>query len=146
MPSPDHEPLLRTSFFRVLIDDVDLGFAEISRLSSQDDVGEGNHRRRFETVVLRRALTRSHELYTWRRHILDGKDDRRTVTIQQLDAPGGRIANAWHLVAARPVRWSGPDFDAMESRIAYEELELAFDDLVWLEQNEERGGRRGSSA
>jgi phage tail-like protein len=136
MPSPDQEPLLRTSFFRVLIDDVELGFAEISRLSSHDDIAEADHRHRFEPLVLRRALTRSRDLYSWRRHILDGKDDRRTVTIQQLDAPGGRIANAWRLVAARPVRWSGPEFDAMESRIAYEELELAFEDLVWLHETE----------
>ena len=74
--------------------------------------------------------------------------DLRVVLAPQLDqdvTPSAWIAVA-HLVAARPVRWSGPDFDAMESRIAYEELELAFDDLVWLEQNEERGGRRGSSA
>jgi phage tail-like protein len=136
MPSPDHEPLLRTNFFRVLIDDVELGFAEISRLSSQDDIDEDDRGRRFETVVLRRALTRSHELYAWRRQVLEGKDDRRTVTIQQFDGPGGRIANAWRLVAARPVRWSGPEFDAMEGRIAYEELELAFDDLVWLEETD----------
>ena len=129
MPSPDHEPLLRTSFFRVLIDDAELGFATVSRLSSRDAEDD----RRYETVVLRRALTRSSELYAWRRHILDGKDDRRTVTIEQLEAPGVQIANAWRLVGARPVRWSGPEFDAMESRIAYEEVELEFDDLVWLD-------------
>jgi hypothetical protein len=131
MPSPDHEPLLRTSFFRVLIADTELGFVSISRLSSSDV--DDDHR--YDTVVLRRALTGSRELYAWRRHILDGKDDRRTVTIEQLEAPGARTANAWRLVGARPVRWSGPDFDAMESRIAYEEVELEFDDLVWLDRN-----------
>ena len=129
MPSPDHEPLLRTSSFRVLIDDAELGFAAVSRLSSRD----AEDGRRYDTVILRRALTGSQELYAWRRHILDGKDDRRTVTIEQLEAPGARIANAWRLVGARPVRWSGPDFDAMESRIAYEEIELEFEDLVWLD-------------
>ena len=129
MPSPDHEPLVRTSFFRVLIDDAELGFAKISRLSSHDAEGD----RRYETVILRRALSGSRELYAWRRHILDGKDDRRTVTIEQLEAPGARTANAWQLVGARPVRWSGPEFDATESRIAYEEIELEFDDLVWLD-------------
>ena len=131
MPSPDHEQLLRTSFFRVLIEDAELGFVTISRLSSRDD----EHDRRYETVILRRALTASRDLYAWRRQILDGKDDRRTVTIEQLDAPGARIANVWRLVGARPVRWTGPDFDAMESRIAYEEVELEFDDLVWLDHN-----------
>ena len=134
MPSPDREPLLRTSFFRVLVDDVELGFAQISRLASSDADDGSESRTRFDPVVLRRALTRSRELYEWRRHIVDGKNDRRAVTIEQLEAPDGDVANAWRLVGARPVRWSGPEFDAAESRIAYEELELAFDDLVWLEE------------
>jgi phage tail-like protein len=135
MPSPDREQLLRTNSFRVLIDEKELGFATISRLSSSDAEDGHEHRHRYETVVLRRALTGSRDLYAWRRQVLDGKDDRRTVTIEQLEAPGARVANAWRLVEARPVRWSGPDFDAMESRIAYEEIELEFDDLVWLDQN-----------
>ena len=29
----------------------------------------------------------------------------------------------------------GPRFDAMSNDIAFEELELTFDDLVWLEHN-----------
>ena len=39
MPARDHEPLLRTSFFRVLIGERELGFAEVSELSSKTDAG-----------------------------------------------------------------------------------------------------------
>ena len=88
---------------------------------------------RFPTVVLRRALTSSTELYDWRRLIVAGKDDRRDVTIRQLSAPGGEVVNSWRLVRAWPSRWSGPAFDAMSNDIAWEELELSFDDLVWLD-------------
>jgi phage tail-like protein len=137
MPSREPEPLLRTSYFRVLIDERELGFAQISRLTSETELttpaGERPHR--FETVVLRRALTHSTELFDWRRRTLAGDDDRREVTIQQLESPGGRIANSWQLVGAWPCRWSGPAFDALDSSVAYEELELAFDDLIWLEPN-----------
>jgi hypothetical protein len=61
MPGRDHEQLLRTSYFRVLIGERELGFAEISPLSSKTDadVPGREHRQQFETVVLRRALTRS---------------------------------------------------------------------------------------
>jgi phage tail-like protein len=137
MRDREHEPLLRTSYFRVLIDERELGFAEVSRLTSETDLmaEAGDRRHRFETVVLRRALTRSPELYDWRRRIVDGDDDRRVVTIHQLQSPGGRIANSWNLVGAWPCRWSGPAFNALDGNIAYEELELAFDDLVWLEQH-----------
>ncbi len=135
MPSRKQDPLLRTSNFVVLIGDRELGFAEVSRLTSETnpDVPDHRHGHRFATVVLRRALTRSSELYDWRRLIVDGKDDRRDVTIRQLSTPGGKLANAWRLVGAWPCRWSGPSFDAMSNDIAFEELELMFDDLIWLD-------------
>ena len=128
---PEHEaaPLLGTSHFRVLIGREELGFAEVSPLSSEVDpeTGEG-----FAHVILRRALTRDTTLFDWRRAVADGKRDRRTVTIHQLEGPGGRIANSWRLVRAWPCRWSGPALNALESGIAFEEVELAFDDLVWV--------------
>ena len=119
--------------FEVLIGDRELGFAEVGRLSSETDLEAIEPgRNRFATVVLRRAITTSSELFDWRRAIVAGKDDRRDVTIRQLSAPGGKAVNAWRLVGARPVRWSGPAFDALHADIAFEEIELAFDDLVWL--------------
>jgi len=137
MPSREPESLLRTSCFEVLIGDRELGFAEVGRLTSETDLDAPPDRpvHRFATVVLRRALTRSTELYDWRRLIVDGKDDRRDVTIRQLSAPGGEVVNSWRLVRAWPCRWSGPAFDAMNNHIACEEIELTFDDLIWLDHN-----------
>lgn len=142
MPGREHEPLLRTSYFRVLIGERELGFAEISPLSSKTDAGVPGqeHRQHFETVILRRALTRSTDLYDWRRRIVDGSDDRRDVTIHQLEGPEGAAANTWRLIGAWPCRWSGPAFNALTSELAFEELELAFADLVWLEQTTTQGG------
>src|SRR6058998_3323726 len=101
------EQLLRTSYFRVLIGDREIGVAEISRLTSRTDVEQPKeHRHRFDTVVLRRALTGSTELYEWRRRVAEGGDDRRDVTIHQLEGPDGAIANTWRLVDAWPSRWS----------------------------------------
>ena len=117
----------------------EIGFSEVGPLTSETDLTFPEEPYdRFETVVLRRALTRSPELYEWRRRIVDGKRDRRTVTISQLDGPGGRIVNSWRLVQAWPRRWSGPTLDAVEGGLAYEELELAFDDLVWLDEPTKR--------
>jgi phage tail-like protein len=116
--------LFGTSHFRVLIGRRELGFSEVSRLSSEADTAE--------VVVLRRALTQSTELYEWRRRVADGGDDRREVTIQLLDAADGSVVNSWRLEGAWPRRWSGPSFDAGGNAVAMEELELAYDDLVWL--------------
>jgi phage tail-like protein len=142
MPERDHEPLLRTSFFRVLIGEREFGFAEVSRLSSATDGGVPvrEHRQHFETVIFRRALSRSTELYDWRRRIVDGVDDRRDITIHQLESPDGAIANSWRLVGAWPCRWSGPAFNALGGELAIEELEVAFADLIWLEQTTTQGG------
>ncbi len=132
MPDRTLEPLLGTSHFRVLIGRREVGFSEVGSVTSQTDVTlAADARHAFGTVVLRRALTRSTELYDWRRAIVAGKNDRRPVTIQLLDGPGGNVAGSWQLVGAWPSRWSGPALNALASGIAYEELELTFDDVVW---------------
>lgn len=131
------EPLLRINCFEVLIGDRALGFAEVGRLTSETDFSAHPDRpvHRFAPVVLKRALTTSTELYDWRRVIAGGRNDRRDVTIRQLSAPAGEVVNAWKLLRAWPCRWSGPAFDAMNDGIAYEEIELMYDDLVWLENH-----------
>lgn len=143
MPDRGAEPLLAATAFRVFIGERELGFSEVSRVTSATDVAapaqEARHR--FDTVVLRRALTRSTELYDWRMRIHAGADDRRVVTICQLDAPAGEIVNTWRLVGAWPCRWSGPAFDALTSAAALEEVELVFDDLVWAPDRTPPPGR-----
>lgn len=65
----DGRPLLGTSNFPILIGKQELGFCEVTRLTSETDLAaplaERGHR--FATVVLRRALSRSTELYDCRR-------------------------------------------------------------------------------
>ena len=139
MPARE-QSLYGTSHFRVLIGKRELGFAEIGPLSSRTDLGPTAEERthRFETIVLRRALSQSTELYDWRRNILRGKADHREVTIHQLAAAGGEIVNSWRLEGAWPCRWTGPSFNALATDVAIEELELAYDELVWLEHPSKR--------
>jgi phage tail-like protein len=132
MPVRELPPLLGTSHFRVLIGRQELGFAEVSSITSE--TCESEHR--FDAVVLRRALTQSTELYDWRRKIVAGKRDRRAVTIQQLASAGGEVVNAWRLEGAWPRKWSGPSFNAAGNDVAMEEIELCFDDVVWLQEPE----------
>ena len=136
--------MLGTSHFRVQIGRQEVGCCDVSRLTSETDltVPPAERCHGFETVVLRRALTGERELYDWRRRIVEGAKDRRSVTIHQLEAPAGGVVNSWRLIRAWPCRWSGPAFNALESGIAYEELELAFDDLVWLENRPAPSTRR----
>jgi phage tail-like protein len=138
MSRASEEPLLATHCFRVFVRRRELGFASVSGLTSLTELEapDGEHRHRFEPVVLRRALSDSRELYEWRRRIAAGRSDKRPVTIEQLVRPGGPVVNAWRLVDAWPVRWSGPSFDALQPGIAWEELELVYADLLWLEKGD----------
>lgn len=130
MLSHDPDPLLGTNHFRVLIGGHEVGFSDVGPLTSETALPH-DRAHTFGTVVLRRALTTSSELFEWRRRIVGGADDRRDVAVQQLESAGGPVVNSWRLVRAWPCRWSGPAFDAREGGIAYEEIELAFEDLVW---------------
>jgi hypothetical protein len=135
VPSQREEALLRISSFVVLIGDREFAFSEVGPLTSATDpdapTPDKRHAHRYAPVILRRALSTSRELYDWRRAIVGGKKDRRDVVIRQLSAPGGSVVNTWRLVNAWPSRWSGPSFNALCSDIAFEELELTFDDLIW---------------
>ena len=135
MPSQREEALLRINSFVVLIGDQEFAFSEAGPLTSATDpeapTPDKRHAHRYAPVILRRAVSTSRELYDWRRAIVSGKKDRRDVVIRQLSAPGGGVVNSWRLVNAWPLRWSGPSFNALRSDIAFEELELTFDDLIW---------------
>jgi hypothetical protein len=99
-------PLLGTSHFRVLIGRREVGFCEISRVTSATDVALPPDERApgFETVVLRRALTQSTDLYDWRRKIATGK-------------------------RARIVKHMSGPFNARASDVAMEEITLAYERL-----------------
>ena len=116
----------------MLIGRREVGFAEVGPLVSDGEP---------PSLVVRRALAAgATELFDWRR-----KGDARVVTIEQLESAGGRVANAWRLVNARPLKWTGPALNASSNDVAMEELELVYDELVWLEPESEGGlasGRR----
>jgi hypothetical protein len=141
MADREGDALLRTSSFVVLIGDKEFGFAEAGPLTSATDFETPDRKpaNRFAPVILRRAVGTSTDLFDWRRAIVAGKQDRRDVVVRQLSAPAGRVVNAWRLVKAWPSRWSGPSFNALHADIAFEEVELMFDDLLWL-PTKDRGG------
>jgi hypothetical protein len=119
------------SGFLVFIGDKELGIESISPLQLEDpDPVDGEI---LQTVVLRRAVSTDRTFHQWRTAITNDKDDARDVTIVQLhgDPRERRAINIWRLRAAWPIRWSGPDFDARSDEIAFEELEVTYDQVEW---------------
>jgi len=133
---PDERPASAANFI-VLIGDREIGFCRISRLSSEDGAAtdptaaDRAPRSRYAPVVLTRALGRGRQLFDWRQEAVAGRDAKRRVTIRQLDPEGRETVNSWILEGAYPVRWTGPAFDAGAANLAFEEIEIVFDRLIW---------------
>ena len=128
-------PPFSGAHFRVLIGEKEVGFCRITRLHVADsDPGpqDAGSVSRPPSVVLRRAITQDKDLYHWRVRVAGGKRDLRPVTIQQCDPGGETILNTWVLHGCQPVRWSGPEFNALGSDVLWEEVELTCERIEWL--------------
>lgn len=133
----DGQPLLGNNF-RVLIDGTEVGISEVSPLTSETEPSAPRADSRYRTVVLRRAVTGSRELFGWREQAHAGKPAERSVVIQHFDQTGRPAVGAWELEGAWPCRWSGPALNAADSEsVACEELELAYERLVWHDETKE---------
>ena len=127
--------------FLVEIDGVQsAGFTECTGLSTETDVieyREGSDRggvrkipglAKFTNIVLKRGLTRSRDLWNWRKVIIDGGIDRRSGAIIVLGDDHAAVARfrfreGWHS------KWEGPTFNARSSEVAIETLEIAHEGL-----------------
>lgn len=84
----------------------------------------------FGTVVLKRGLARSADLWSWFSLVGEGAYAQRlNVTITQFDQ-SGRGVFAWTLLKAMPVRFKAPDLNASNNEVAIEELHLVHEGLA----------------
>jgi len=126
------------------------GFSQVSGLSSESDVIE--HRVgsspnvfslpgkvRFGNIVLRKGCTASSELYEWRRRIERGEDDRRSGSVVLLDANMQEKAR-WNFYDAWPCRYVAPQFDAADTTVSIETLELCVQRIERVSSETVAGG------
>ena len=123
--------------FRIEVEGVVVGgFSEVSGLEIEVDTeeyAEGGTNdfvhvlpkgTKYGRVVLQRGITQSDTLWKWQSDVRNGKIERHTVHIVLLDEEG-EDAWDWRCLDAYPTKWAGPDFNATDSKIAVERLELA---------------------
>jgi phage tail-like protein len=115
------------------------GFSECSGLESTmqpEEHREGGsmtvlkfaQRVTWSNIRLKRGVTISDELWNWYFAFVEGKGSRRDGIIalqNDLHIP----VKTWRFKRGIPVKWSGPSFNAAESRLAVEELEIAHEGL-----------------
>ncbi|MEO8449433.1 MAG: phage tail protein [Gemmatimonadota bacterium] len=138
---PRNDPYAAFNFL-VEIDGVTAAaFTECSGIATETDVieyREGADKQarvrklpgltKFTNIVLKRGITTNQELWNWRKEIMDGLIDRRSVVIALLDGARNTVLR-FQLHEAWPCKWEGPHLKAKNSEVAIETLELAYEGL-----------------
>lgn len=133
--------------YRVEIDSIDVAaFSEVSGFDASIDVIEyregteaiNSPRKmpgltKYGNVTLKWGMTENMSFYTWVSDITSGaklsaEDRVKDVTITLQDDAHSPIAS-WTLVNAWPCKYTAPDFNASSSEIAFESVELAFEEM-----------------
>ena len=131
--------------FVVEIDDRQLSCARVTGLQLGSDLEELTSRTDPEDrerilwsapaspgrLVLTRALDGDRTLFGWRKEAMSGKPAVRTIAIRHLEHAGGQTLHTWEVTSAWPLRWAGPQYDALHGGVALEELEIVFHDITW---------------
>lgn len=133
--------------YRVTIEGIDVaGFSEVSGFDASVDVIEyregtesiNSPRKlpgltKYGNVTLKWGLIESLDFYEWVAGISSGdkaaaEERVRDVTITLLNDREGDTAN-WTLVNAWHCKYTAPDLNASASEIAFESVELAFEEM-----------------
>jgi phage tail-like protein len=77
----------------------------------------------FGNVVLERGLVDDY-LWSWQEDCVEGRIQRRSLTIAVRDAAGAELWR-WLVDGAYPVKWTGTDLDAGSAQAVVESVELA---------------------
>ena len=84
----------------------------------------------FSTVVLKRGMTLSRDLWRWFELVQSGAYAYRLdVTISMMNTAGREVL-AWKLLRALPVKFKAADMNSTRADLAIEELHLAHEGLL----------------
>ena len=133
--------VLPTITFEVkLPDSVKVGyFTEVTGLSAEVEFqtyNEGGNnefvhhlptRVKYPNLVLKRGITDENALLEWFKKTHVGAQ-RHQVTVTMLDMESKPV-RTWSFANAFPVKWTGPSFNAGQSQVATESLEIVHEGL-----------------
>jgi phage tail-like protein len=83
----------------------------------------------YSNIRLKYGLTSSQDLWTWLMTAVQGRVERKNVSILLLDADGTTEVMRWNLISAWPSEWRGTMLDALNREAAIAELELVYERL-----------------
>ena len=84
----------------------------------------------FSDVTLRYGLSANLDLWTWFMAAVNGKVERRNVSVLMLDTDDVTEVLRWDLINAWPSEWRGAPLDALGRDVAIESLTLVYESLA----------------
>jgi phage tail-like protein len=84
----------------------------------------------FATVVLKRGISRTGEMFNQLYNIATGASRQRLAVRIELQDPSGTPVMTWQLENALPVKFKAADFNAKATELGIEELHLAHEGLT----------------
>jgi len=127
--------------FKVVFDNFknsDNSFQSVSGLSvdlETEEIAEGGENRfkhkipvrsKFPNLVLKRGMLINSDVIGWCRKALENFQIEPTDIKVMLLGEDGSALQTWNIVRAYPVKWSVGDFNAEESKLVIETLELTY--------------------
>lgn len=121
--------------FRLEIDGVtQAGFRNVEGLDSETEVIEYQDgddmilrkrpgRTKYSNIVCKRGYVATEDLWEWRKKVMDGKVERKPVSIILLNDNGGEIMR-YNGFEAWPCKWKGYSLDGKGADVAVEEIEF----------------------
>ena len=90
----------------------------------------------FATLVLKRGMTTTRDLWTWYEFVGSGKYAQRLNVVVTLFDTAGKAVLAWKLTHAMPIKFKAADMNAKGTDVAIEELHLAHEGLSLLKHKD----------
>lgn len=121
-------------------DTIDAGFQEVSGMGLEIGISEyraGNQKTnesikvtttsKASDVTFKRGVIGAHDLYEWVNSVRDGNQDQlKKVTVTLLSESRDPVMR-WHLLGARPIKYTAPSFNGKGTDLAIEELALSIE-------------------
>ena len=83
----------------------------------------------YGDITLRYGLTASRDLWDWFLAAVEGRVERRNVSVLMLATDGVTEVLRWDLINAWPCEWRGAPLDALAREVAIESLTLVYESL-----------------
>lgn len=128
--------------YKVEIDGLEAGgFSEASGFDASIDVMEYREGdmvqtpmklpglKKYGNITLKQGVADSMVMYEWMIAGVEGEVERKTITITILDETETATAS-WQVINAWPAKYTAPDFNALNSEIAIESIEIAHEGMT----------------